>query len=117
MNRVSSLLKGSTVGKQTGPQDFSQGEISPSAPRFLLPEDPIKFSSSMIKLTSKPDIKLAKLVAMDKKRMGESARFDFSIGKTQKLDKRTPLIEQDKANIYARVPAHFGVKSEIDRDS
>ena len=107
-------MKNSTVGRATGPHECSYGEISPSAPRFVQPEDPIKFSSSMIKLNLKPELKLSKLVSMDKKRMGESDRFKFTLGKTHSLDNRSPLCEPDKPNIFSRIPVQFGVKSDCE---
>ena len=58
----------------------------------------------MIKLNTKPDLKLSKLVSMDKKRMRESDRFKFTLGKTHSLDNRSPLVEPETPNLYARVP-------------
>jgi len=76
-------MKGSTVGRATlagtGPHEFSQGELSPSAPRFVQPTDPIKFSSSLIKLQAAPDLKLATLTTRDKKRMNEKDRNKFTL--------------------------------------
>ena len=79
------MMKASTVGGKgagTGPHEFSMGELSPTAPRFQQAEDPIKFSSSLIKLAPQPELKLATLVTKDKKRMNEGARYKFALGQT-----------------------------------
>ena len=107
-------MKGSTVGRPTlqgtGPHDFSLGELSPSAPRFVKAEDPIKFSSSLIKLQPQLDIKLATLTTRDKKRMNEKERNKFTLLQTHSLNLRSPLVEPEKPNIYSRIPAIFGDK-------